>query len=483
MIGLRQHLATRQPLRGVLVRLPAADHVRVAAVAGLDLVVVDLEHGPADWMALDHVLAAATAADLPVLLRLASADPAVIGRGLDLGAAGIVVAHVATAVDAAACVAAARYPPFGVRSLALSTPAGRFGALGVDAHLRAAESVVVLAQIEEPEAVAAVRSVMTVEGIDGVLLGTTDLAAAFGELGTTVTPQLDEAIAVVLAAGDAERCAVAAVAHDPADVERWTDEGATPVLRVATSMLGEALRGLACAPARDAARSPSSALEPVLMLPGMACDETLFEGVQAGLPLGSFMPRMDLDEDMEQLATSVLAQAPPRFSLLGHSLGGIVALELLDRAPDRITGAVLVATSARPPTAEQLEYWNGLWDRIHAGHGEAVIAGLAAATSDGDQGLEAAAARMARAVGPAAIARQLAVQRSRRDLRPTLATIEVPVRVLAGGRDVVCDSALQDELAHGIPAGELVVVPRAGHLLPLEDPQAVARAMGALRGT
>jgi pimeloyl-ACP methyl ester carboxylesterase len=219
---------------------------------------------------------------------------------------------------------------------------------------------------------------------------------------------------------------------------------------------------------------------PAVLLSGMLGDASLWDGF-AGLLSDAILPRparIDRDDSVAQLAASVLAEAPPRFVLVGHSLGGIVALEMVQQAPQRVAGLVLVCTSARGPSEAQLQYWAGLRARTENGGFEAVAAELARATVAADRRddarLIAENERMAQTVGAEGFLCQLAAQTTRPDSLASLGAMAMPVLVVSGGRDDICPPHLQRELADGCPTAESVTVDDAGHMLPLERPKELA---------
>jgi 4-hydroxy-2-oxoheptanedioate aldolase len=175
--SLKARLAAGERLYGVLLRLPSETLVEMAGVAGLDYVVIDCEHGPADMTALQHHLTAAAAQDIDVLVRVGTAEPALALRCLDLGAAGIIHPHVDTVRDAREAVASVHYPPLGRRGFATYSRAGRFGTVPAAGHLAASRDALVVAMIETERACAAAGDIAATPGVDAVLVGPADLAA------------------------------------------------------------------------------------------------------------------------------------------------------------------------------------------------------------------------------------------------------------------------------------------------------------------
>jgi pimeloyl-ACP methyl ester carboxylesterase len=232
------------------------------------------------------------------------------------------------------------------------------------------------------------------------------------------------------------------------------------------------------------------AREPFVLLSGMLGDATLWDGVAARLA-DEVLPwpaRIDRDDSVPEMAASVLAEAPPRFALGGHSLGAIVALEIMRRAPERVSRLLLVNASARGPDEAQQKAWAHWRDRAFGGEFEQIAGELARATLAAprrtDAELVCANARMARTVGPDGFLRQLAAQSTRPDSRAHLAAVEVAVLVVSGELDEVCPPARQVEIVAHCPAATLVSVAGGGHMLPLEAADTVAehvRAWLALR--
>jgi 4-hydroxy-2-oxoheptanedioate aldolase len=175
--SLRHRLAAGGHLVGALVRMPAEELVEMLAVAGHDFVLLDCEHGSADLAALRHHVTAAESFDLPVLVRMGTDDSSFVLRALDLGVQGVVAPHVDTADDAVRLVRSVRYPPQGERGFATYSRAGRYGAASGEEHRRRAADILVIAMIESPAAVEAASAITAVPGIDGYLIGTSDLGA------------------------------------------------------------------------------------------------------------------------------------------------------------------------------------------------------------------------------------------------------------------------------------------------------------------
>ena len=152
---VRERLRTGERLTCGLVRMPCEEVVEMLGVAGLDVLLIDCEHGPADVTALRQHIALADAHGVPVLVRIGEGEHHLAQRALDQGAHGIVAPHVETAAAAEALVRAVRYPPRGDRGFATYPRAGRFGTRTAEEHRAAADAATfVLVMLESPGAIA-----------------------------------------------------------------------------------------------------------------------------------------------------------------------------------------------------------------------------------------------------------------------------------------------------------------------------------------
>jgi len=489
-VSLRARLDAGEPLRALLVKMPAPGEVELAGHAGFDVVILDTEHGPASGSLLEHHLRAADAARVPALVRVPGSptpqppDSAAIQAALDAGAQGVVVPHVSSPETAQAVAAAARYPPRGTRGFALTTRAGRYATTALNAHLAGADArTLVLVQIEDREAVGRAHEILSVDGIDGVLIGTGDLSLSLGHPGESGHPAVGAAVDEILHAAAAAGRHAAMVLGDPAQIAGAESRGVTLSVLVDTQLVRDAFTR---ATARRARPAPPAA-EPVLFLPGMLGTAELWGPVIAGLcadgrvrRIGAEIrvARIDLDDTVAEMAASVLATAPARFGLAGHSLGAIVALEIVRRAPERVARLALLNASARPGSGEQLAAWTAQRERIAAGEFPALCDEFAATNApNGPPELLATLRRMAGAVGARGFDRQLAAQASRPDARAGLAAIACPTVVLSGAEDRVCPPVLQEELTDGIPPAELVRLDGCGHMSPLQAPERVGAVL------
>jgi len=239
--SLRVRAEAGERLLGVLLRMPGEELVEMAAVAGFDFVLVDCEHGPADVVALRQHMAVAAVHGVPVVVRVGENDPGMILRALDQGAQGILAPHLDSAGDARALVSAAHYPPIGTRGFATYSRAGRFGETDAAAHRDwFLANTLVLGMIESPRGVAAAREIVATPGLDGIMIGPSDLAAASGRNDLSV-PEATRRVNMAIAAGGKLRMDIVGTA-DAASAA--FDDGAQLVVYNLASSLMVHLKGL-----------------------------------------------------------------------------------------------------------------------------------------------------------------------------------------------------------------------------------------------
>ncbi len=173
----------------------------IAAATGHDWLFIDMEHGAFSQDGVAQICIAALPTGITPIVRICAGALDQGTRALDNGAAGIIVPHVDTVDQARRIASAFRYPPLGTRSW--GGPSALFGykAPGnAEAQAAINPEILVVAMIESPEGVANAEGIAAVDGIDGLLIGTSDLTAEMGISGQILHPRVEEAYRSVGAA-------------------------------------------------------------------------------------------------------------------------------------------------------------------------------------------------------------------------------------------------------------------------------------------
>jgi 4-hydroxy-2-oxoheptanedioate aldolase len=216
-------------LAGTFLTLGSPLTAEMAGSAGFDWVLLDHEHGPGGEETLLHQLQAVAATPAAAIVRIAANETPRFKRVLDLGAAGVMVPWVSTAAEAAAAVAAMRYPPRGVRGVAKLNRGCGFGADFEDYFAHAHERLVTLAQIETPEGVKRAAEIAAVDGVDVLFVGPMDLTTNLGIPGQLEHPDYLEALRRIAAAARGAGKAAGILLLDPAHLPRCRELGLSVV--------------------------------------------------------------------------------------------------------------------------------------------------------------------------------------------------------------------------------------------------------------
>lgn len=224
-------------------------------------------------------------------------------------------------------------------------------------------------------------------------------------------------------------------------------------------------------------------LPTLLLLPGLLCDAALWAAQAEALSDIADIRIADLTraDTVAGMARHALDGMPDRFAVAGLSMGGYVALEIMATVPERVERLALLDTSARADTPEQVRRRQGLIALADRGQFKGVTPRLLPMLIHRKRVEEAALTGivmgMAERVGKDAFLRQQRAILGRPDRRPLLPRIHAPTLVVCGDDDELTPVELSREIAAGIAASRLTVVPDCGHLSTLERPEAVNAAM------
>ncbi len=198
----------------------------IIAGAGFDWIVIDTEHAPNEVPGLLSQLQAMSKGTAEPVVRCSWNDPVQIKRILDVGARSLLVPFVQNAEEARRAVAATRYPPRGIRGVSVAPRANLYGKVS-DYHRAAHESTCVLVQVETRAALGEIEAIASVEGVDGIFIGPSDLAADFGHLANPCHPEVQIAIGDCCARIRAAGVAAGILTADRDQAARYLESGFT----------------------------------------------------------------------------------------------------------------------------------------------------------------------------------------------------------------------------------------------------------------
>jgi len=220
-----------------------------------------------------------------------------------------------------------------------------------------------------------------------------------------------------------------------------------------------------------------------LLLPGMLGSPRLYrEQIISLWKLGPvFIANTSLDDSIEDMSRRILSSAPHRFILVGLSMGGYVAFEIMRQAPERVEKLILLDTTARADSEETVVVRNNIINKVREGGFKEIIE---KAYSSGvhpsrieDELLKEEVLEMAHDVGEDGFVRQLRAIMGRPDSRSTLKRIQCKTLMLVGDSDLLTPVEYAEEIVSEVAEAQLQIIPNCGHISTLERPEFTSRAI------
>jgi 4-hydroxy-2-oxoheptanedioate aldolase len=243
---LKQRLQAGKVLHGIWLGMADAYAAEIAATAGFDWLLIDGEHAPNDIRSISSQLAVIGQGGSAPVVRLPDGDPVKIKQVLDIGAQSLLIPMVESAAQAEALVKATRYPPHGIRGVGSAMArASRFSGIG-DYLVSADAQICLILQIESCRGLAALDEILAVDGVDGVFIGPSDLAADMGFLGQPTRAEVKAAVLNALSRIRAADRSPGILTTDRTFIAEAEAAGATFVgVGIDVTILATALRALA----------------------------------------------------------------------------------------------------------------------------------------------------------------------------------------------------------------------------------------------
>lgn len=221
---------------------------------------------------------------------------------------------------------------------------------------------------------------------------------------------------------------------------------------------------------------------PIVLVTGQLLTNDLWHPLLAHLPpyRCQFADHQS-DADMAGFAKRLLDNAPERFTLMGHAMGGFIAFEVMRQAPERVAKLILISTLASADGPAQTVRRHHYINLVESGQFPEVVEEripmLFPPEKRGDAALLGLARKMAQDTGAETFLQQQRAIMARPDSRPSLSEIRCPTLLIWGDGDGITSRAHQDEIAAAIPHAEMHIIEGAGHLPMVEEAEMVAKIM------
>lgn len=220
--------------------------------------------------------------------------------------------------------------------------------------------------------------------------------------------------------------------------------------------------------------------EPLVLLPDLLCDARYFGPQLAELSADYTLMTVPLGTSgrMSDLADMVLARAPGQFGLIGAGLGGVVAMEILARAPDRLSRLALISASPLQESPFGAMAYEPMLVTARSGRLAEVVSELFGVSEEEAEGqLLPLLQDMATNVGLSAFVNQVRALQRHRDMQSVLRKATCPVQVICGEDDALIPVKRNQVMTDFLTDGELSIIPQAGHVPTLQNPEAVTQVL------
>jgi 4-hydroxy-2-oxoheptanedioate aldolase len=223
---LKQSTIEGRTVYGIWQRIPDSTVSEILALSGIDFVAIDMEHGAIDIADLRTMVPHFKLANVPVILRIASADSAFVAKVLDLGIDGIMVPQIATVEEARNVVKVSKFAPLGARGVGGACSADRFGQISVEEFVRSQNNhVMTIVQVENEQCIHNLDQILEVEGIDLFYIGPFDLSQSLGVTAQINHPDVTAAIQTVIDKCKAKGKAIGMHGVSPEFIQKWREHG------------------------------------------------------------------------------------------------------------------------------------------------------------------------------------------------------------------------------------------------------------------
>ena len=227
--SFKRALKSGRPQYGFFNGLPHTYAAEICAGAGFDWVLIDAEHGPFDMSSVLHNLQSMASFDVPILVRPPEGNPVTLKQLLDAGVQSVLIPMVESAEQAALMVRAMRYPPAGIRGLGTGLARAAQWNRRTDYFEWADNEMCLLVQVESARGLSHLNEIASVDGVDGVFIGPSDLSASMGYIGQPGHPDMVSTIGQALETIRAAGKAAGVMALERSMIDHYVDCGANIV--------------------------------------------------------------------------------------------------------------------------------------------------------------------------------------------------------------------------------------------------------------
>lgn len=221
----RETIASGDTVIGPFMKTCDPAFVEASGWAGMDFVILDMEHGPISIQSMQNNIRGAQVAGVLPVVRVPSITEEAIGKALDIGAAAIEIPQISNAEDAQKAVRLAKFYPDGERGMCRFVRAANYSMASKEEYFAKANETMVIAQLEGTEAIQNMDEIFDVPGIDIAFIGPYDLSQSLGVPGQTTHPAVVEAMKKIIKSAKERGMAVGTFTDSAETMKMWMDAG------------------------------------------------------------------------------------------------------------------------------------------------------------------------------------------------------------------------------------------------------------------
>ncbi len=223
--SFRDKIISGKPVFGPFMKTCDPGFVEAAGYAGMDFVILDMEHGPISIQSMQNNIRAAQVSGVLPVVRVPAITEEAIGKTLDIGAAAVEIPQISTAKEAESAVRLAKFAPCGERGVCRFVRAAHYSAMERGVYFQSANDIMVIAQIEGTEAVKNLDDILEVQGIDILFIGPYDLSQSLGVPGQTTHPCVIEEMNKIVSAAKKKGVVIGTFTDSRETMEMWMKAG------------------------------------------------------------------------------------------------------------------------------------------------------------------------------------------------------------------------------------------------------------------
>lgn len=221
----KEKLESKQSVIGPFMKTIDPAFVEIAGYANFDFIILDMEHGPIDFVNLQNLIRATQSSNIIPIVRVQDDSEISIDRALDSGAIGVQIPQISNADQAQKAVAAAKFAPEGNRGVCRYVKAAKYSSLDKFEYFRTANELLIILQLEGQEAIDNLDEILRVEGIDIIFVGPYDLSQSLGIAGEMDNPILHDKMKYIIEKAREKNIVVGTFVDDLENASLWKSIG------------------------------------------------------------------------------------------------------------------------------------------------------------------------------------------------------------------------------------------------------------------